>query len=160
MNTEKIDRDSLTKEYEATQDMIRHYDDITMRFSSMTQSGVLIFIGLSFGLLSGNRTMFIYLFPFVILFVIMAQLLIHFWFKRHRSISQIKIKRILEIEKQLGWQQFTLVDEGFKSKKVASYPARKMVSFYHVGLPVILIISYFVILLCVDDKGVVVNLSL
>ena len=78
MSTERNDNESLIKEYEKTQDMIRHYDDITIRFSGMTQSGVLIFIGLSFGLLSKQHEMFLYLFPLVILFVIMINLLPEF----------------------------------------------------------------------------------
>jgi len=51
----------LIKEYEATQDMIKHYDDLIMRFWTMTQAGVLIFIGLAFGLLSKEKVMFVYL---------------------------------------------------------------------------------------------------
>jgi hypothetical protein len=139
-------RDELVKEYQATQDMIKHYDDLTMRFGTMTQSAILIFIGLAFGLLSQQKNMFNYLFPFVIVFVVMSNLLGHLWFKRHRSISQIKLRRILEIEKQLGWMQFTLVDEAIKSEKIESKPVRKMLVVYHIGLPLILIMAYFVIL--------------
>jgi hypothetical protein len=51
-------RKSLIQEYKKTQDMIRHYDDMIIRFGSMTQTGVLIFIGLAFGLLSKERMMF------------------------------------------------------------------------------------------------------
>ena len=98
----------LVKEYQATQDMIRHYDDITMRFATMSQAGVLIFIGLAFGLLSKDRPTFLYLFPCVILFVIAANIVVYMVFKRHRAIAQIKIHRILEIEKKLGFQQFFL----------------------------------------------------
>jgi len=148
MSNEKTNQESLIKEYDNTQDMIRHYDDITIRFGGLTQSGVLIFIGLSFGLLSKQQDMFLYLFPFVILFVIMINILVHMWFKRHRSISQIKIRRILELEKELGWKQFTLVDEGIKSKKVESQPVRRMIIIYHIGLPVTLIIVYFIIICC------------
>ena len=140
--------DSLIKEYEATQSMIKHYDDLTMRFGTMTQAGVLIFIGLAFGLLSKEKVMFIYLFPFVILFVIASNILVHMWFKRHRSISQIKIHRILEIEKELGWKQFSMVDEAIKSKKIGSAPVRKMLVIYHLGFPITLIIAYLVILCC------------
>ena len=140
--------ESMIKEYEKTQDMIKHYDDITMRFGTMTQSGVLIFIGLAFGLLSQERVMFIYLFPFVILFITMINIMVHMWFKRHRSISQIKIHRILEIERQLGWKQFSLVDEAIKSNRVESQPVRRMILIYHVSLPLILVIAYFVILYC------------
>ncbi len=141
-------REFLIKEYEKTQEMVKHYDDLTMRFGTMTQSGVLIFIGLTFGLLSKERLMFTYLFPFVILFVSMASILVHMWFKRHRSISQIKISRILEIEKELGWQQFSLVDEAIKTKKIESAPVRNMLVIYHLGLPLTLIIAYFIILYC------------
>ena len=94
----------LIKEYQATQDMIRHYDDLTMRFDAMTQGGVLILLGLGFGLLSKDRLTFLVLFPFVIVFTSMVSLVVHLWFKRHRSISQIKLKRIFEIEKELGWK--------------------------------------------------------
>ena len=138
--------DLLIKEYQATQDMIKHYDDLTMRFGTMTQAGVLIFIGLAFGLLTKEKVMFMFLFPFVILFVIASNILVHMWFKRHRSISQIKIHRILEIEKELGWKQFSMVDEAIKLKKIESTPVRKMLIIYHLGLPVTLIIAYFVIL--------------
>ena len=119
-----------------------------MRFGTMSQSAILIFVGLAFGLLSREKNMFNYLFPFVILFVVMSNALVHLWFKRHRSISQIKLHRILEIEKQLGWKQFTLVDEAIKSNKVESTPVRRMIVFYHIGFPLILIIAYFVILCC------------
>ena len=67
----KQNRESLIKEYERTQEMIRHYDDLTMRFGTMSQSGVLIFVALAFGLLSKDKMMFTYLFPIVILFVIL-----------------------------------------------------------------------------------------
>ena len=139
-----IYQDSLIKEYENTQEMIKHYDDIAIRFGSITQSGVLIFIGLSFSLLSNQNEMFVYLFPFVILFVIMNNVLVHMWFQRHRSISQIKIRRILEIEREIGWKQFSQVNEAIKSKKVEYFPVRYMILIYHVGLPAILIIAYFV----------------
>jgi uncharacterized membrane protein len=141
-------RDELIKEYEATQDMIKHYDDVTMRFGTMSQSAILIFIGLAFGFLSQQKNIFNHLFPFAIVFVVMSNILVQFWFKRHRSISQIKLRRILEIEKQLGWKQFTLVDEAIKAHKIESTPVRRMILIYHIGLPIILIIAYFVILYC------------
>ncbi len=146
MSASDQNRESIMKEYEKTQDMIKHYDDITMRFGTMTQSGVLIFVGLTFGLLSQEKKMFIHLFPFVILFIILINIMVHMWFKRHRSISQIKIHRILEIERELGWKQFSLVDEAIKSNRVESQPVRRMILIYHVSLPVILGIAYFVIL--------------
>jgi hypothetical protein len=148
MTVDEQSRNSMIKEYEKTQEMVRHYDDLTMRFGTMTQSGVLIFIGLAFGLLSKDKIMFVYLFPFVILFVSMASLLVHMWFKRHRSISQIKIRRILEMEKELGWKQFSMVDQAIKAKKIESAPVRKMLVIYHLGLPVTLILAYFIILYC------------
>jgi hypothetical protein len=70
------------------------------------------------------------------------------WFKRHRSISQIKIHRILEIEKELGWKQFQMVNEAIKSKKIGSVPIRKMLVVYHMGLPITLVVAYLVILCC------------
>ena len=117
MKQTDINVDSLEKEYLATQEMIKHYDDLSMRFGATTQSGILIFIGLSFGLLINEKQMFIYLFPFVILFVISINLFVASWFSRHRSIPHFKIKRILEIEKIIGWQQFSVVDEALKTKK-------------------------------------------
>ena len=148
MVSDEQSREELVKEYEVTQDMIKHYDDLTMRFGAISQSAILIFVGLAFGLLSQEKNMFNYIFPFVILFVVISNTLVHLWFKRHRSISQIKLHRILEIEKQLGWKQFTLVDEAIKLKKVQSTPVRRMIVFYHIGLPLILIIAYIVILCC------------
>ena len=142
-------REELFKEYQATQDMVKHYEDLNMRFGSMTQSGILIFIGLAFGLLSRESKMFTYLFPFVILFVVLSNYIAHLWFKRHRSIAQIKYKRILEIERQLGWKQFTLVDEAIKSKSIESTPVRKMIIGHYVALPLLLVIAYFIILFCV-----------
>ena len=148
--TGDLNREELIKEYTVTQDMIKHYDDLTMRFGTMSQSAMLIFIALAFGLLSQEKNIFNYLFPFVIVFVIMSNILVYLWFKRHRSISQIKLHRILEIEKLLGWKQFTLVDEAIKTKKVESTPVRRMIAIYYVGLPLILVIAYFVILCCCD----------
>lgn len=148
MTTNEQNRESLIKEYEAAQDMIKHYDDLTMRFGTMTHIGVLIFLGLVFGLLGKEKEMFVYLFPFVILFVILLSGLVYMWFQRHRSISQIKIQRILEIEKQLGWKQFSVVDEALRSKKMKTTPIRKMLAVYHLGLPVILIVAYFIVLYC------------
>jgi hypothetical protein len=142
------DTELLFKEYQATQDMIRHYDDITMRFATMSQAGVLIFVGLAFGLLSKDRPTFIYLFPCVILFVIIANIVVQMMFNRHRAISQIKIHRMLEIEKRLGFQQFSLVDDAIRMKKIVSIPIRNMVLFYHFALPVILVIAYIVIFFC------------
>ena len=126
--------------------MIRHYDDLTMRFGTLTQTGVLIFIGFAFGLLSKDKRTFLYLFPFVILLVSVCNLLVHMLFKRHRSISQAKIGRILEIEKQLGWRQFSVVDEAVKSQTVESKPVRKLLLIYHLGLPAALLVLYLVIL--------------
>jgi len=146
MKLENQQTELLVKEYQATQDMIRHYDDLTMRFSSMTHAGVLIFIGLSFGLLTKDKSVFLYVFPVVILFVAISNLLIHMWFKRHRSIAQIKIRRILQIEKELGLRQFTMVDEAFKSGEVESRPVRKMLKIYYFGLPVVLSIVYLIVL--------------
>ncbi len=153
MGNRQCSNDSLIKEYELTQDMIKHYDDISIRFGGVLQSGVLLFLGLSFGLLSRQHEMFIYLFPFVILFVILANLVISFFFERHRSISQIKIHRILEIEKQLGWKQFSLVNDKIKSNAIKSYPSRIMIIIYQIGLPVLLVISYLVVLFCVPQAN-------
>ncbi len=136
----------LIKEYLATQEMIKHYDDLIMRFGTMTQAGLLIFIGLAFGLLSRNKETFLYVFPFVILFVSISSILVHMWFRRHRSISQIKIHRILEIERELGWKQFSMVDEAIKAGQIEARPVRQMLVVYHLGLPVILVIVYFIIL--------------
>ena len=92
------------KEYQATQDMVRRYDDIMIRFALMSQAGVLILIGLAFGFLTKDQTTFFYLFPFVIVFVGMANLVVHMWFRRHRAIAQTKIRRLLDIERELGWR--------------------------------------------------------
>ena len=146
MNDKMVNQEFLIKKYEKTQDMMKHYDDITIRFGSISQSGVLIFIGLSFGLLSKQNEMFSYLFPFVILFVIMINVLDFMWFRRHRSISQIKIHRILEIEKEIGWKQFSMVDKEFKSKKIESFPVRYMILIYLISQPIILIIAYLVVI--------------
>jgi hypothetical protein len=140
------EQELLIKEYQATQDMVRHYDDITIRFATASQAGVLIFIGLAFNLLNKDSMTFDYLFPFVIVFVSMTNLIVHMWFMRHRAIAQIKIQRILEIEKILGWRQFSLVDTAIKENKVGSKPARNMLLIYHVILPVLLTVAYFVIL--------------
>lgn len=140
--------ESLMKEYQATQDMIRHYDDISMRFGALTQAGLFIFVGLAFGLLSKDKLTFLYLFPFVILFVGMSNYVAHMMFKRHRSISQVKIHRILEIEKELGWRQFSMVDEAIKAGKIESKPVRKMLIVFQLGLPLVLVIVYFVIFYC------------
>jgi hypothetical protein len=140
--------ESLMKEYQATQDMIKHYDDISMRFGAASSVGLFIFIGLAFGLLSKDKLTFIYLFPFVILFVAMSHFITHMMFKRHRSISQIKIRRILEIEKELQWKQFTLVDEAIKAGQIESRPVGKMLSVYQWVLPFVLTIAYFVIIFC------------
>ncbi len=136
------------KEYQATQEMIRHYDDLTMRFGAMTQAGVLIFVGLAFGLLTKDKVIFLYVFPVVILFVGMSSIVVHMWFKRHRSISQVKIRRILQIEKELGWKQFSMVDEAIKAGQVESSPVRKVLKIYHLGLPVVLAVAYLIILYC------------
>jgi len=42
------DNESLIKEDENPQGMIKDFDDITIRFSGMTQSGIILFIGLSY----------------------------------------------------------------------------------------------------------------
>jgi len=139
-------QESLMEEYQATQEMVRHYDDIMIRFASMSQAGVLIFIGLAFGFLSKDQTIFFYLFPFVIVFVAMTNLVVHMWFKRHRAIAQIKIRRLLELENKLGWQQFSLVNDAIKSKKVESKPVRNMLVLYHLSLPILLVVAYVVIL--------------
>ncbi len=144
MNEQSIE--SLEKEYQATQDMIKHYDDLTMRFGATTQSGVLIFIGLAFGLLSKEKEMFLYLFPFVILFVVSINLFVSSWFQRHRSISQYKIQRILEIEKQIGWKQFTLVDEAFKANKITSTAVRNILKIYFWTMPITLMIAYSIVI--------------
>jgi hypothetical protein len=146
MATDNHREESLIKEYQATQDMIRHYDDISMRFGAASSVGIYILIGLAFGLLSKDKLIFTYLFPFVIVFVAMSHLITHMMFKRHRSIAQIKISRILEIEKELHWQQFSLVDKAIKAGKIESAPVRKMLSVYQWGLPLVLLCAYFVII--------------
>ncbi len=137
---------SLIEEYKLTQDMIKHFDDLNMRLGTMSQSAILIFIGVAFGLLSQQKQIFIYLFPFVIIFVAISNLLVNLWFRRHRSISRIKLKRILAIEKQLGWKQFSLVDEAIASNKISSIPIRNMIVVYQVALSLLLLAAYFVII--------------
>jgi hypothetical protein len=148
MTSDKQRIESLMKEYQATQDMIRHYDDISMRFGAASRVGVFIFIGLAFGLLSKDKLTFLYLFPFVILFVAMSNFVTHMMFKRHRNISQVKIRRILAIEKELNWKQFTLVDEAIRAGQIESWPIRKMLIVYQWGLPLVLMIAYFVLFFC------------
>ena len=138
--------DLVIKEYEATQDMIKHYDDIIMRFATMSQGGVLIFVGLAFSLLSKDRTIFLCFFPIVILFVATTNAFIHLWFRRHRAIARIKIRRVLELERNLGSQQFSMVDEAIRSKEVGSKPVHTMLIFYHLSLPILLTIAYVLIL--------------
>jgi len=138
----------MIKEHQAAQEMIRHYENLTMRFGTLTQTGILIFIGLAFGFLSRDKETFLYLFPFVIIFVALLSALVHMWFKRHRSIAQIKLHRILQIEKELGWKQSTLVDEAIKAGKFESKPIRKMLVAYHIALPGILLVAYVIILCC------------
>lgn len=135
----------LIEEYKLTQDMIKHYDDLNMRLGTMSQSAILIFVGIAFGLLSQQKQMFIYLFPFVIIFVAMLNLFVNLWFRRHRSISQIKLNRIFQIEQELGWEQFSLVNNAIKLNKIGSFPIRKMIDVYHVTLPLILLVAYLVI---------------
>lgn len=147
-NINNKNHESLMNEYGKTQEMIKHYDDIMLRFGSIIQSGVLILIGLSFGILSKERNMFLHLFPFVIIFVSLTNYLVFLWFKRHRDISQIKIHRILEIEKQIGWRQFSLVDEALSKKMIGTAPARIMIIIYLIVEPLILAVAYMVILFC------------
>jgi hypothetical protein len=133
--------------------MHRHYDDISLRFATMSQAGVLIFIGLAFGLLSKDRTTFLFLFPFVIVFVTAANIVTHAMFRRHVDITKIKINRLLELEKQLGWRQFSLVDEAIKARKVGWWPVRKVLRFYHLTLPIVLVIAYLIILMFGNRAG-------
>jgi len=144
--SDKHDIQNMIHEYDRTQDMIRHYDDIAIRFSGIIHSGVLIFVGLSFGILTNTNVMFIYLFPVVILFVILANTLTYYSFVRHRSISQLKIKRILELEKQIGHRQFSIVDEAFQTNSIEAFPIKLLVKIYVFGLPLTLSLTYLLIL--------------
>ena len=117
MPIEKQNNESLIKEFETTQDMIKHYDSLNLHFGIITETSVFILIGLAFGLLGENSQRFNQLFPFVIILVVILHAWYFAWFMRHRRVTRVKLHRILEIEKQLGWQQFTMVDELLKSKR-------------------------------------------
>ena len=142
---EQLDQYAI-KEYEETQKMLRHYDNVNLRFSSVLQTGVFIFIGLSFGLLSRDKEMFTVFFPVVIIFTSVSNFIMFAWFGRHRKISQLKIKRILELEVKLNYQQFKMVDEAIKLKKLGRFPIRYLVIIYMAAIPGSLIVSYVVFL--------------
>ena len=147
MPIEKQDNESLIKEFETTQDMIKHYDSLNLHFGIITETSVFILIGLAFGLLGENSQRFNQLFPFVIILVVILHAWYFAWFMRHRRVTRVKLHRILEIEKQLGWQQFTMVDELLKSKREKTIPNWIMLSVYLVSIPIVLVISYFFVLL-------------
>lgn len=147
METDKRATESLIKEFETTQDMIKHYDSLNLHFGIITQTSVFILVGLAFGLLGKSSQMFINLFPFVIVLVIILHVWYFSWFSRHRRLTRIKIMRILELEGQLGWQQFTLVNDALKSKKEKTIPNWIMLSIYLLSIPIVLIVAYLTILL-------------
>jgi hypothetical protein len=147
LSGEKQNNESLMSEFETTQDMIKHYDTLNLHFGIITETSVFILIGLAFGLLGKDTQKFIQLFPFVIVLVLILHAWYFAWFMRHRRVTRIKLHRILQIEKELGWQQFTLVDQALKSKKEKTIPNWTMLMVYLVSIPFVLIISYFVVLL-------------
>ncbi len=148
MTGESDNKDSLFKEFEMTQDIIKHYDLMNMRFGVLTQASTYILIYFGFNLLSANRQVFLYFFPFIIVLVILLEIIVAKWFRRHRSFAQIKIKRLLEIEKELGWRQFSMIDEAIKSGKEKTTAIRKLLLVYFFIFPFALAITYFIILIC------------
>lgn len=153
MKTKSVDndnKDSLIKEFETTQDIIKHYDLINMRFGVLIQASTYILIYFGFSTLSTAKQVFLYFFPFIIVLVILLEIIVAKWFRRHRNFAQIKIKRLLEIEKELGWRQFTMVDEAIKSGKEKTTAIRKLLLIYFCIFPFALAVAYFIILICPD----------
>ena len=148
MPSESDNKDSLFKEFETTQDILKHYDLMNIRFGVLVQASTYILIYFGFSLLSANRQVFLYFFPFIIALVILLEIIVAKWFNRHRSFAQIKIKRLLEIEKELGWRQFSMVDEAIKSGKEKTTAIRKLLLVYFFIFPFALAVAYFIILIC------------
>lgn len=147
-------KESLIREFETTQDIIKHYDIINMRFGVLVQASTYILIYFGFSTLTSNRQVFLYFFPFIIALVILLEIIVAKWFRRHRSFAQIKIRRLLEIEKELGWRQFSMVDEAIKSGKEKTTAIRKLLFVYFCIFPFALAVAYFIILMC-PQKAVV-----
>ncbi len=147
MPIEMKDNEILIKEFETTQDMIKHYDNLNLHFGIITETSVFILIGLVFGFVGKDIHRFNQLFPFVIILIVILHAWYFAWFMRHRRVTKIKLHRILEIEKQIGWKQFTIVDEKLKSNKEKTVPNCIMLIVYLASIPIVLTICYFFMLL-------------
>lgn len=144
METDELTSDSRMREYERTQDMIKHYDNLNLHFGIVVQTSVFILVGFAFGLLGKDNENFKSLFPFVVILVALLHVWYFTWFSRHRTIIRIKIQRILELERELGWKQFVLVDESLKSKKGKTVENRTALAWYLGIMPVLLLVAYFI----------------
>jgi hypothetical protein len=137
--------EKLIKEYETTQEMIKHYEILTMRFAAISQTNVFILVGLAFTLLKENFGIFKLLFPFVLVMVVAMHGFFYWWFQRHRVVERVRINNILRIEAQLGWKQHgNIRDELDKIKKTKSWPIRYLIYSYLIGMPIVLLVIYIV----------------
>jgi len=144
MGTDQQILDSRMREYENTQDMIKHYDNLNLHFGIAVQTSVFILVGFAFGLLGKNNQNFTSLFPFVVILVALLHGWYFTWFSRHRAIARIKIQRIIKLEMELGWRQFTMVDNALKSTQEKTVANRNALTFYLSIMPVLLLVAYFI----------------
>ena len=56
------------------------------------------------------------------------------------------IRRILQLEEQLNWHQFRMVNDAIKLGELGKFPIRALVIIYLVAIPVSLVASYLVFL--------------
>lgn len=129
-------KDELLKEYEMTQQMAVHYDQMNWQIGSILIAGIFIGIGII-----GTKI------EAYLLLCIISFLILFVWSKfyfRHKAIQNTKFERLHEIEDQLNFRQHLMVKERDQDGTLKGIHGKDVVYIITYGLPTLLLIIYFI----------------
>lgn len=133
----EVDRDILLFEYNKTQEMLRHYDNLNWNIGSILVGSNIIALGM---LSSQINTGILFGAALAGSFSLFAWIL---WFLRHASIYNVKNDRLYMIESMLGMSQHRMI--GFASRK--KWLTRTSGNIVALSLYIFLVIAWLVVLI-------------
>ena len=128
------EKHDLLTEYEFTQQMAIHYDQINWQIGSIIFAG--IFVGM--GIIGTNIDSYI---PMIIISFLIL-LTWNLFYKRHKHIQNKKFERLQQLELLLGFKQHLMIQEADAKKEMKGLHGIHLLNIMTFGIPFVILLIY------------------
>lgn len=135
-NIDEKRKNELLKEYELTQQMAIHYDQMNWQIGSILIACILI------GVVAIHKDIHSYfLLSTLSLFVLWIWSKFYF---RHKGIQNLKFERLQQIEKELNFKQHLIVKQSDQEGSLQGLHGKNLVNIITYGIPSLLLFIYII----------------